>query len=98
MKTGKTSKKHTDSHFTESDKTAKTAKQAKLIRTHKPEDMTLENWQRQLRVEYGTSQESLLENRGNHPVFSEFALTNPASNRTYRIAIRGDQAGGEVVS
>ena len=48
-------------------------KQPKLSRTHRPENMSLEEWQRQLRVEYGKSQEFHLENRGDHPVFSEFA-------------------------
>jgi hypothetical protein len=95
MNTGNTPKKNTGSRSAESTKTTKTAK---LNRTHKPENMTLEEWQRQLRVEYGTSQQFLLENRGDHPVFSEFALTNPVSDRTYRIAIRGDQAGDNFCS
>lgn len=77
---------------------AKTTKQPKLSRTHKPDDMTLEEWQRQLRVEYGASQEFQLENRGDHPVFSEFSLTNPVTSRTYRIAIRGDQPGENFCS
>ncbi len=98
MKTVKTPNKNTGSRFAESAKTIKTSRPAKLSRTHKPEDMTLEEWQRQLRVEYGTSQEFILENRGSHPVFSEFTLTNPVSNRTYRIAIRGDQAGDNFCS
>ncbi len=81
-----------------SKESAKIAKQPKLSRTHKPADMDLEEWQRQLRVEYGKSQEFQLENRGDHPVFSEFALTNPVSKRTYRIAIRGDQPGDNFCS
>ncbi len=95
MKTGNTRKKATSPRSAEP---AKIAKQPKLSRTHKPDDMTLEEWQRQLRVEFGTSQEFQLENRGDHPVFSEFALTNPVSNRTYRIAIRGDQPGDNFCS
>jgi superfamily II DNA or RNA helicase len=98
MKTGKTTKKNTGIRAPESANTTKTVKQPRLSRTHKPDDMTLEEWQRQLRVEYGTSQEFLLENRGDHPVFSEFALTNSKSNRTYRIAIRGDQPGDNFCS
>ncbi|MDA8427905.1 MAG: DEAD/DEAH box helicase [Geobacteraceae bacterium] len=98
MKTSKTPKKRPGSRSAESATTIKPPKQAKLSRTHKPEDMTLEEWQRQLRMEYGESQEFLLENRGEHPVFSEFALTNPVSNKTYRIAIRGDQAGDNFCS
>jgi len=79
-------------------KPAKPPKHTNLSRTHKPENMSLEEWQRQLRVEYGKSQEFLLENRGDHPVFSEFALTNPVSNSTYRIAIRGDRPGDNFCS
>ncbi len=65
----------------------------KVSRTHKPDDMELEEWQRLLRKQYGEQQEFKLENRGEHPVFSDFYLTNPATGKTYKLAIRGDQPG-----
>jgi hypothetical protein len=34
-----------------------------------------------------------LKNQGEHPVFSEFSVSNPESGKTYKVAIRGDSAG-----
>lgn len=48
----------------------------KISRTHKPEDLSLEDWQRDLRNQYGEQQKYNLENTGNHPHFSEFKLTS----------------------
>ncbi|MFW6161557.1 MAG: DEAD/DEAH box helicase [Planctomycetota bacterium] len=65
----------------------------KLSPTRKPEDMTLEQWQVALRREYGREQNFEMENIGDHRVFSEFAVTNPETERTYRVAIRGTGLG-----
>jgi hypothetical protein len=69
-----------------------------VARTHIPEGMELEEWQRLLRKQYGERQEFKLENNGNHPVFSDFSLTNPESGKTYRLAIRGDKPGDNFCS
>jgi superfamily II DNA or RNA helicase len=69
-----------------------------VSRVHKPEGLELEEWQRLLRTQYGEQQNFLLENRGDHPVFSEFAVTNPQSGRTYKVAIRGDKPGDNYCS
>jgi superfamily II DNA or RNA helicase len=69
-----------------------------VSRTHKPNDLSLEEWQRLLRKQYGEQQGFLLENRGDHPVFSEFVVTNPQSGRTYKVAIRGDKPGDNYCS
>ena len=61
----------------------------KIAKTRKPESLNLEEWQRALRKQYGEKQNFQLENIGEHPVFSEFLLTNPASGKTYKIAVRG---------
>ncbi|MEW6379801.1 MAG: DEAD/DEAH box helicase [bacterium] len=68
-------------------------KTKKLSRTHKPEDMTVEQWQVELRRQFGREQNFLMENIGDHPVFSDFAITNPATRKTYRVVIRGDRIG-----
>lgn len=70
-------------------------KTAKVSRTSKPESMTVREWQLQLRRQFGREQEKEfdLRNLGREPVFSEFAVTNPATQRTYRTAIRGIEAG-----
>ncbi|MCL4477537.1 MAG: DEAD/DEAH box helicase [Deltaproteobacteria bacterium] len=65
----------------------------KLSRTHKPDEIALEEWQRLLRKQYGEQQDYTLKNIGEHPIFSEFLLTNPGSGKTYRVAIRGNNPG-----
>ncbi len=65
----------------------------KTPRTHKPDDMTLEQWQIALRHEFGQEQKFNLENLGAEQVFSEFRVTNPASVGVYRVAIRGEAPG-----
>ena len=70
----------------------------KISKTHRPEGMELEEWQVLLRREFGVKQEFVLTNIGEHPIFSDFSLTNPQSGRTYRIAIRGDSPGSNFCS
>ncbi|MDR4508385.1 MAG: hypothetical protein MRJ65_09150 [Candidatus Brocadiaceae bacterium] len=67
--------------------------QLKVPRTHKPEDLELEEWQRILRKQFAEQQNYRLKNIGAHPVFSEFLLTNPGTKKTYKIFIRGDIPG-----
>lgn len=71
------------------------SKPSKVSRTTKPESLTLREWQLQLRRQFGRDQEKEFDirNLGSEPVFSEFAVTNPATKRTYRAAIRGLDAG-----
>ncbi len=62
-------------------------------KTKKPEHMSLEEWQIALRREYGWEQSFKVKNLTAEPVFSEFAVTNPKSGKTYRVAIRGKELG-----
>src|SRR5947209_14702424 len=73
-------------------------KPAKLSRLHKPEGMSLEDWQIELRRQFGREQDFTLKNLGDDPVFSEFAVTNPKSQNTYRVHIRGPQPGDNFCS
>jgi len=82
----------------QTDKSAKANAVTKISRTHKPENMTLEEWQLALRKQFGEQQEFILENRGSHPVFSESSLSNPTSRKTYRLAIRGTAPGTNYCS
>ncbi len=66
---------------------------AKLSRTKKPDGMSLEDWQIELRRQFGREQPFRLANRGEHPVFSGFAVTNPQSGNTYTVTIRGRGLG-----
>lgn len=70
-----------------------TKKKKKTPKTRKPEGMTLREWQTALRIEYGEEQKFVVKNLGEHPVFSEFSVYNPESEKTYRVAIRGERDG-----
>jgi len=70
----------------------------KISRTHKPDDLSLEEWQRVLRKQYGEQQKFRIKNTGDHPIFSDYQLTNPESGRTYKIAIRGGAPGDNYCS
>ncbi len=59
----------------------------------RPEDMELRAWQTELRRQFGQSQPFIIENMGTHPVYSEFKVFNPESDRAYKVAIRGKEAG-----
>ncbi|HLJ95240.1 MAG TPA: DEAD/DEAH box helicase [Gemmataceae bacterium] len=73
-------------------------KAAKLSRLHKPEGMSLEDWQIELRRQFGRDQHFDIVNVGDHPYFSEFEVTNPQNNNSYRVAIRGRQPGDNFCS
>lgn len=70
----------------------------KVSRTLKPEDMELEEWQIRLRRQFAEGQPFQLKNVGEHPIFSEFTILNIATDRTYRIAIRGSKLGDNFCS
>ncbi|MFN0317442.1 MAG: DEAD/DEAH box helicase [Burkholderiales bacterium] len=70
----------------------------KLSRQRRPAGMSTEDWQAQLRRQFGREQSFLLENVGAEPVFSEFAVTNPQSKSRYRVAIRGTKPGANFCS
>jgi superfamily II DNA or RNA helicase len=79
-------------------KNKKKRKKPKLSRLAKPENMSLEDWQRELRRQFGREQNYRLKNLGEHPVFSEFDVTNPQSQRTYRVRIRSRDPGDNYCS
>lgn len=68
----------------------KKTQKPKVSRHHKPENLELEEWQRILRKQFGEQQDFILKNIGDHPFFSDFFLTNPKTEMTYKISIRGD--------
>ena len=70
----------------------------KVSKTRKPDTLSLEDWQRELRRQFGREQKFKLSNIGEHPVFSEFLVTNPTSRSTYRVAIRGPHPGDNYCS
>jgi superfamily II DNA or RNA helicase len=69
-----------------------------LSRLHKPEDMSLEDWQLELRRQFGREQKFRLKNVGEHAIFSEFEVHNPQSQGTYRVHVRGPRPGDNYCS
>ena len=76
----------------------RSVKEPRLSRTHPPVHLAPTDWQRALRRQFGRDQSFLLENRGNQPFFSEFRASNPQSKTSYRVAIRGLNAGDNYCS
>ncbi len=75
-----------------------TSPERRVSRLHPPPEVSLEAWQRQLRRQFGSEQPFLLENLGDHPVFSDFRVTNPARGSVYRVAIRSASPGRNFCS
>jgi superfamily II DNA or RNA helicase len=73
-------------------------KKPKLSRLHRPADMSLEDWQIELRRQFGREQDFRLTNVGEHPIFSEFDVVNPQSQNTYRVHVRGRLPGDNYCS
>ncbi len=69
------------------------ARRRKYSRLHKPAEMSLEDWQIELRRQFGREQDYKLINKGEHPLFSMFEVTNPKTQNTYSIHIRGARPG-----
>ncbi|HRH80449.1 MAG TPA: hypothetical protein PLW81_05325 [Thiobacillaceae bacterium] len=69
------------------------ASEPRLSRLRRPDDMAVDDWQVRLRRQYGREQRFEMENLGEEPIFSEFAITNPESRRRYRVVIRGAGLG-----
>src|SRR5438874_1467140 len=72
---------------------AEKPRKPKLSRLQKPAGMSLEEWQIELRRQFGREQNYLLKNLGDEPIFSEFEVTNPQTRGAYRVQIRGAQPG-----
>jgi superfamily II DNA or RNA helicase len=60
--------------------------------------MSLEEWQRRLRKQFASEQPFRLENIGEHPIFSDFRVTNPARGSVHRVAIRSAEPGRNFCS
>ncbi|MFT5174834.1 MAG: superfamily II DNA or RNA helicase [Gammaproteobacteria bacterium] len=66
---------------------------ARISRTQQPQGMDVDTWQAALRRQFGREQNFTLQNIGDEPIFSEFAVGNPQSARSWRVAIRGTELG-----
>jgi superfamily II DNA or RNA helicase len=70
----------------------------RLSHTRRPVQLAAADWQTALRRQFGAEQAFELHNLGTEPVFSEFAVHNPASRSRYRVAIRGTGLGQNFCS
>ena len=60
--------------------------------------MSIEEWQRRLRTQFASEQPFRLENIGEHPIFSDYRVTNPARGSVHRVAIRSAEPGRNYCS
>jgi superfamily II DNA or RNA helicase len=81
-----------------SDEPGKPRKPVKLSRLQKPANMSLEEWQIELRRQFGKVQNFTLKNLGDERIFSDFEVTNPQSKSCYRVHIRGCRPGDNYCS
>ncbi len=66
----------------------KLLKKDKVPYSRKPANMSIDEWQTQLRKQYATDQRFKIKNIGNHPFFSDFEVFNPESGNAYKVSIR----------
>ena len=50
--------------------------------------MTVDQWQAELRKQFALTQQFRITNIGTHPVYSDFQVFNPESEKTYKVSIR----------
>jgi len=67
-------------------------KKKKVPYYKKPERMSLEEWQTELRKQFAADQKFEVKNIGNHPVFSDFEVFNPDSGKSYKVSIRDNNS------
>ena len=77
---------------------ARAGQARRLSRLHRPDDLSLEEWQQALRRQFGREQTFILKRTGGPPIFSEFEVTNPQTRNSYRVVIRGDAPGKNFCS
>lgn len=81
-----------------SNKKNKKSKAKKVSYHRKPEEMDIRAWQVGLRRQFGQSQQFSIENQGNHPVYSDFRVSNPEVGTFYKVAIRSKDIGSNFCS
>lgn len=79
-------------------KSKKKRKVKKVSYHRKPDDMALDEWQIALRKQFGKDSKFTLTNLGNHPIFSDFLISNPETGNQYKIAIRSQDGTADYCS
>ena len=78
---------------TSPEKKEKTTKEKVIPYSHRPDDMTIDEWQAGLRRQFAINQNFTIENLGENPVFSDFNVFNPLSEKSYKVALRSEVPG-----
>ncbi len=73
-------------------------KKKKVPYYKKPESMSLEEWQTELRKQFAADQKFAVKNIGDHPVFSDFEVFNPDSGKSYKVSIRDNKSSFDFCS
>lgn len=60
----------------------------KLPYARRPEEFTLDEWQAGLRKQFAADQRFKFSNLGEHPVYSDFEVFNPETEKAYKVSIR----------
>ena len=74
----------------------KKSKQAKVPYHKKPEEMTVEQWQTELRRQFardGKQKFTIKYLGGEHPVFGDYSVKNLLSGGSYKVALRSGKPG-----
>jgi superfamily II DNA or RNA helicase len=74
-------------------RSSKKPRAPRLSRLRKPGDLPAAEWQARLRRQFGREQSFAIEKLGPEPVFADYAVTNPLTRGSYRVAIRGARPG-----
>ncbi|HEC45182.1 MAG TPA: ATP-dependent helicase [Bacteroides sp.] len=56
--------------------------------SRKPNDMSADEWQAELRKQFALEQNFKIRNLGDHPVYSDFEVVNHETDKTYKVSIR----------
>ena len=56
--------------------------------SRKPQEMSVDEWQAELRKQFATDQKFKIQNIGDHPLYSDFEVSNPETGMTYKVSIR----------
>ncbi len=59
----------------------------------KPDNLSLEAWQKILRKQFVTDKYFRITRLGGHPVFADYDVFNPATKNTYKVALRDNREG-----
>jgi SNF2 family DNA or RNA helicase len=60
----------------------------KLSNTRKPDEISLNEWQTELRKQFAPDQKFKFKNTGDNPVYSDFEIFNPQTGKKYKVSIR----------